>query len=173
MQSSSASAGPPKTPRWARLTQEVVSRLNKPVDQKTLEDLLFALAVMSQYRTFMEHFANLDREQLLVFCLALTVHRYEPFQAVCRMGEPPTYAIVERETVSLHLMPASQDPAGLGRSSIYVYVDDVDALHAGLVAMGCPIEIAPEDFFYGMRETSVRDPDGNRITFGAEVRPPA
>ena len=45
---------------------------------------------MSQYRTFMEHFANLDREQLLVFCLALTVHRYEPFQAVCRMGEPPT-----------------------------------------------------------------------------------
>jgi uncharacterized glyoxalase superfamily protein PhnB len=89
------------------------------------------------------------------------------------MGEPPTYAIVERESVSLHLMPASQDPAGLGRSSIYVYVDDADALHAGLVAMGCPIEIAPEDFFYGMRETSVRDPDGNRITFGAEVRPPA
>lgn len=95
------------------------------------------------------------------------------FAAQFAMGDPPTYAIIERETVSLHLMPASQDPAGLGRSSIYVYVDDVDALHAGLVAMGCPIEIAPEDFFYGMRETSVRDPDGNRITFGAEVRPPA
>jgi uncharacterized glyoxalase superfamily protein PhnB len=95
------------------------------------------------------------------------------FAAQFAMGDPPTYAIIERETVSLHLMPASQDPAGLGRSSIYVYVDDADALHAGLVAMGCPIEIAPEDFFYGMRETSVRDPDGNRITFGAEVRPPA
>lgn len=95
------------------------------------------------------------------------------FAAQFAMGDPSTYAIIERETVSLHLMPASQDPAGLGRSSIYVYVDDVDALHAGLVAMGCPIEIAPEDFFYGMRETSVRDPDGNRITFGAEVRPPA
>ena len=95
------------------------------------------------------------------------------FAAQFAMGDPPTYAIIERETVSLHLMPTSQDPAGLGRSSIYVYVDDVDALHAGLVAMGCPIEIAPEDFFYGMRETSVRDPDGNRITFGAEVRPPA
>jgi uncharacterized glyoxalase superfamily protein PhnB len=95
------------------------------------------------------------------------------FAAQFAMGDPPTYAIIERETVSLHLMPASQDPAGIGRSSIYVYVDDADALHAGLVAMGCPIEIAPEDFFYGMRETSVRDPDGNRITFGAEVRPPA
>jgi catechol 2,3-dioxygenase-like lactoylglutathione lyase family enzyme len=94
------------------------------------------------------------------------------FAVEFRMGEPPTYAIVECEAVSLHLMPASQDPAGLGTSSIYVYVDDVDALHAGLVAMGCPIEIAPEDFSYGMRETSVRDPDGNRITFGAEVQPP-
>jgi len=86
------------------------------------------------------------------------------------MGDPPTYAIVERETVSLHLMPASQDPSGLGTSAIYVYVDDVDALHAELVAMGCPIEIAPGDFSYGMRETSLRDPDGNRITFGAAVR---
>ncbi|MDP3545936.1 MAG: VOC family protein [Phreatobacter sp.] len=95
------------------------------------------------------------------------------FSVQFRMGEPPTYAIVERETISLHLMPASQDPAGLGTSSIYVYVDDADAVHAGLVAMGCPIEIAPEDFSYGMRETSVRDPDGNRITFGAEVRPPS
>ncbi|KAF0136031.1 MAG: hypothetical protein FD152_1142 [Xanthobacteraceae bacterium] len=94
------------------------------------------------------------------------------FAVQFRMGEPPTYAIIEREAVSLHLMPASQDPAGLGTSSIYVYVDDVDALHAGLVAMGCPIEIAPEDYSYGMRETSVRDPDGNRFTFGAEVEPP-
>jgi signal-transduction protein with cAMP-binding, CBS, and nucleotidyltransferase domain len=52
--------------------------------------VLFVLALMSQYRTFMEHFADLDREQLVVFCLALAVHPYEPFQAVCRMGEPPT-----------------------------------------------------------------------------------
>jgi len=95
------------------------------------------------------------------------------FSVQFRMGEPPTYAIIERDTVSLHLMPASQDAAGLGTSSIYVYVDNVDAVHAGLVAMGCPIEIAPEDFSYGMRETSVRDPDRNRITFGAEVRPSA
>ncbi|MCZ8315146.1 VOC family protein [Phreatobacter sp.] len=85
------------------------------------------------------------------------------------MGEPPTYAIIERETVSLHLMPASQSPDGLGTSSIYVYVDDVDGLHAGLVAMACPISFGPEDLSYGMREIAVRDPDGNRITFGAPL----
>lgn len=118
------------------------------------------------------HFSAVFTVRDVAASLAFYVDRLG-FSVQFRMGEPPTYAIVERESVSLHLMPASQDPAGLGRSSIYVYVDDVDALHAGLVAMGCPIEIDPEDFFYGMRETSVRDPDGNRITFGAEVRPPA
>lgn len=93
------------------------------------------------------------------------------------MGAPPTYAIIENDPVSLHLMPAARDAAALGLSSIYVYARDVDGLHRDLVARGCPIEVAPEDFFYGMREMSVRDPDGNRITFGEEiagaVAPPA
>ena len=70
--------------------QEISRRFNRPPDQKSLDDLVFALAIMSQYRTFLEHFANLDSEQLVVFLLALAVHQYEPYQAVCRMGEPPT-----------------------------------------------------------------------------------
>jgi hypothetical protein len=31
--------------------------------------------------------------------------------------------------------------------------------------------VPPTDFSYGMREMSVRDPDGNRITFGQQVNP--
>ena len=42
-------------------------------------------------------------------------------------------------------------------------------VHGELQALGCPIEVPPTDFFYGMREMSVRDPDGNRITFGQEA----
>jgi uncharacterized glyoxalase superfamily protein PhnB len=95
------------------------------------------------------------------------------FVVAFQMGEPPSYAIIESGAISLHLMPASQDAAALGLSSIYVYLRDVDGLHRDLVARGCPIEVAPEDFFYGMREMSVRDPDGNRITFGEEIRPPS
>lgn len=83
-----------------------------------------------------------------------------------QMGEPPDYAIIDREDVSLHLMPASQDDAALGLSSIYVYVSDVDGVHAELTGRDCPIEAAPEDYVYGMREMAIRDPDGNRITFG-------
>lgn len=85
-----------------------------------------------------------------------------------RMGEPPTYAIIENDPVSLHLMPATQDAAALGLSSIYVYVQDIVGLHDDLVGRGCPIEVAPRDFAYGMREMSVRDPDGNRITYGQD-----
>lgn len=93
------------------------------------------------------------------------------FAVQFQMGEPPSYAIIESGPVSLHLMPASQAAAALGLSSIYVYVRHVDGLHRDYVARGCAIEVPPEDFFYGMREMSLRDPDGNRITFGEESVP--
>jgi catechol 2,3-dioxygenase-like lactoylglutathione lyase family enzyme len=92
------------------------------------------------------------------------------FREHFRLGDPVSYAIVERDAVSIHLMPASDSPETLGHSSIYVFAADVDALHAELQALGCAIEVPPADFVYGMREMSVRDPDGNRITFGQEVR---
>jgi predicted enzyme related to lactoylglutathione lyase len=87
-----------------------------------------------------------------------------------KLGDPPEYAIIDREAVSLHLMPAARAPETRGHSSVYVFVADVDALHRELDGRGAPIEVAPTDFDYGMREMSVRDPDGNRLTFGCEVR---
>jgi catechol 2,3-dioxygenase-like lactoylglutathione lyase family enzyme len=93
------------------------------------------------------------------------------FREHFRLGDPPSYAIVERDAVSIHLMPASEAPEGGGRSSIYVFVSDIDRLHSELQDLGCPIEVPPTDFSYGMREMSVRDPDGNRITFGQQVNP--
>ena len=94
------------------------------------------------------------------------------FREFFRLGDPPSYAIVERDAVSLHLMPASQEARGLGHSSIYVFAAGVDALHDELCALGCAIETVPADYDYGMREMSVRDPDGNRITFGQEMKQP-
>jgi len=92
------------------------------------------------------------------------------FKEFFRLGDPPSYAIVERDAVSLHLMPATQEARGLGRSTIYVFAADVDALHDELCALGCVAEQAPADYDYGMREFSVRDLDGNRITFGQELK---
>jgi catechol 2,3-dioxygenase-like lactoylglutathione lyase family enzyme len=94
------------------------------------------------------------------------------FRVEFRMGDPVEYAIIERDMVSLHLMPASRDPAALGQARIYVFAAGVDALHEELRALGFPIEVAPKDLSYGMREMSLRDPDGNRLTFGEEVKTP-
>jgi catechol 2,3-dioxygenase-like lactoylglutathione lyase family enzyme len=87
-----------------------------------------------------------------------------------RMGDPPTYAIADRDAVSIQLLPAERSPETLGHARVYVFVSDVDALHAELKGRGCPIEMAPADQSYGMREMAVRDPDGNRIAFGQEIR---
>ena len=95
------------------------------------------------------------------------------FTARFTLGDPPSYAIIERGPIELHLMPpGDKDRQGgqpAGQSSIYAYSTGLDRLHAALLAQGCPIEVPPQDFPYGMREFSVRDPDGNRVTFGQEI----
>jgi uncharacterized glyoxalase superfamily protein PhnB len=85
-----------------------------------------------------------------------------------RMGDPMSYAIADRDAVSIQLLPAERSPETLGRARAYVFASDVDALHAELKRRGCPIDMAPEDMSYGMRELAVRDPYGNRIAFGQE-----
>jgi hypothetical protein len=51
-----------------------------------------------------------------------------------------------------------------------VFTVNVDGLHDELRTIGCPIETVPTNYAHGMREMSVRDPDGNRVTFGQEVK---
>jgi uncharacterized glyoxalase superfamily protein PhnB len=94
------------------------------------------------------------------------------FREEFRHGEPLNYASVARDTVSVHLKLANPSDAP-GRSSIYVFAANVDALHDELRQRGCDIEVPPTDFFYGMREMALRDVDGNHITFGHPIPPPA
>jgi uncharacterized glyoxalase superfamily protein PhnB len=49
---------------------------------------------------------------------------------------------------------------------VYVYVDDVGALHEELVGRGAEILLAPTDTAYGMHEFRVRDPAGYVLAFG-------
>jgi catechol 2,3-dioxygenase-like lactoylglutathione lyase family enzyme len=64
------------------------------------------------------------------------------------------------------------DPAGAGRSTATVIVDDLDALAAGLAARGIAIDsrVAVDG---GMEKLEVLDPDGNRIGFGGPAGPAA
>jgi len=55
-------------------------------------------------------------------------------------------------------------PTSLGGTpvSLYLHVDDVDAIYARAVAAGATSERAPEDQFHGNRNATIRDPFGHR-----------
>jgi uncharacterized glyoxalase superfamily protein PhnB len=55
---------------------------------------------------------------------------------------------------------------GAGRTSLYLAVDDPDAMHARAKEAGARIERELEDQDYGSREFSARDPEGNLWSFG-------
>lgn len=55
-------------------------------------------------------------------------------------------------------------PAGTG--SVYIAVDDVDALHERARAAGAEIVYGPRDQDYGSRDFAARDPEGNLWSFG-------
>jgi uncharacterized glyoxalase superfamily protein PhnB len=102
----------------------------------------------------------------------------------------PTWAEVSRDNVSLMFSqpdttPHEHDdgemhsheaetPAMTG--SIYLNVDDVDALFAEVQPKVEKFEWEPETFIYGMREFGLRDNNGYLLIFGAPTEdnvPPA
>ena len=54
----------------------------------------------------------------------------------------------------------------IGTSSVYVVVDDPDALHDRVVAAGGDVVMGLSDQDYGSRDFAARDPEGNLWFFG-------
>ncbi len=50
----------------------------------------------------------------------------------------------------------------------YFYPDDVEALYEQVKGLDCEVDEL-DTTFYGMKEFSVRDPDGHLLSFGQEV----
>jgi uncharacterized glyoxalase superfamily protein PhnB len=63
---------------------------------------------------------------------------------------------------------ADDDPWALtpGTAGCYVVTDDPDALHDRAVAAGAEVLQPLHDTDYGSRDFAVRDPEGNRWSFG-------
>jgi catechol 2,3-dioxygenase-like lactoylglutathione lyase family enzyme len=80
----------------------------------------------------------------------------------------PCYLGLSRDGISLHLSSFSGDGVSGGVAGFLV--DDVDALHAELLAKNVPIALAPTDQTWGNREMYVRDADGNSLRFIREGR---
>ena len=62
--------------------------------------------------------------------------------------------------------PATQWSPQPGTFGAYVVADDIDALHVRVAAAGAEITRAPSDTDYGSRDFAIRDPEGNRWSFG-------
>jgi uncharacterized glyoxalase superfamily protein PhnB len=65
--------------------------------------------------------------------------------------------------------PASE----LGNHSYiaYVTVEGIDKIYSELVARGAHVTSAPTDKAWGLREFTLRTPDGHRYTFGEPLNP--
>jgi uncharacterized glyoxalase superfamily protein PhnB len=88
------------------------------------------------------------------------------FSVAFEYGDPLSYVGVCRDDVAIHLASANLTEHAAGNGDLTIFCDGVDAIHAELAARGANVLGPPEDRDYGMRDFSVVDPDGNRLTFG-------
>lgn len=92
-----------------------------------------------------------------------------------RFGEPggPTlYATASLGDAYLHVQRRDSlpfDDRGEHETDAYIYVDDVDALHARALECGDTIFRDLYDEPYGMRDCTVSFPEGQRIAFGSSL----
>jgi catechol 2,3-dioxygenase-like lactoylglutathione lyase family enzyme len=92
--------------------------------------------------------------------------------------EPPGWIFVTKDHCMIMLgeCPDDMHPSQLGCHSYFAYlrVDDVDAYHADIQSKNPdppnPIH-PPTDKPWGMREFTVKSPDGHRITIGQIITP--
>jgi predicted enzyme related to lactoylglutathione lyase len=81
-------------------------------------------------------------------------------------GEPAAYAIVSRDELRMAIAPRN---ARFGPARAYLFVQDVDGLHAQIVAAGGTPGGSPATQSYGMRDFTLTDREGNEICFGEDV----
>jgi catechol 2,3-dioxygenase-like lactoylglutathione lyase family enzyme len=81
---------------------------------------------------------------------------------------PPTWCSLDYGPGALMFTHGDgDDPDGPKvTGSLYFYPDDVDALHAALVARGAKPITRPTDREYGMRDFAIEDPNGFLLIFG-------
>jgi len=83
---------------------------------------------------------------------------------------PERYAFANRDAVSVHLAETEDHDPLSSASSVYLYVDDADALFTTWSIDGIGGRtVPPVDTPYGLREGAHVDPDGNLLRFGTPL----
>lgn len=129
----------------------------------------------------MQHLSQLKAGAavLLVKNAALAVEHYRDklgFQCVDLFGDPPEFAILQRDDCFLMLAQVAAGKSIIPNwelrektCSVYFWVRDADALCEELKNRGAHIDYGPCTQPYGCREFGVQDLDGHDIAFGTRV----
>jgi catechol 2,3-dioxygenase-like lactoylglutathione lyase family enzyme len=78
-------------------------------------------------------------------------------------GDPPTFAGVNLGRMQLFLEQGTPGPAGC---AVYFVIGNADQLHEYHRARGVAVLVPPGDRPYGLRDYTVKDLHGYRLTFG-------
>ena len=98
--------------------------------------------------------------------MARAVRFYEALGfSIAYGGEAATFTSFRVGTGSLNLAKADDQPPSSGGVRVIFYVDDVDAMHAHVLARGFTPETLPRDAVWGERYFHLTDPDGHALSF--------
>ena len=78
--------------------------------------------------------------------------------------EQSDIGVLDRDDV--RVLVVARSPRHIGIGSAYFYVRDVDGLYSELLGKGADVQAEPTSQPWGLREFSVLDLEGNRLTFG-------
>lgn len=79
--------------------------------------------------------------------------------------ESPEYTVVWRDNAALHFAKGEQAPTGV---RIFFWVRDVNALYEDVLGRGTTIDVPIETRPYGIRDFSIRDPNGVVVVLGQD-----
>ncbi|GIG63804.1 VOC family protein [Phytomonospora endophytica] len=101
---------------------------------------------------------------------AIGHYRTLGFAVTAYEGAEP-YAFARRGDVELHLAQVDEIEPSRSLVSVYLYIDDADALAAEWAAAGADGRfVAPVDTPYGLREGAHVDTDGNLLRYGSPLK---
>ena len=84
-------------------------------------------------------------------------------------GNPEFYAGLSWRGVHLHLSSAYPYKNNTGHGNISISCDEADRLYEHLDSAGVEFYSRISNRNYGMRDFAIKDPDGNQVTFGADI----
>ena len=106
--------------------------------------------------------------------VAAALARYAALGFTARAYDPAAaeYGFLERDSVHVHLSRVEGLDPATSTVSVYLYVDDADAVIAEWRAAGVEGRFGVAyDTEYGLREATYVDPDGNLLRVGSPLDP--